>query len=101
MDIAHGIEISPYMGGGEGSIFYPHQYKNHPQFIEALEKCFYDLEEGQFSKYPQNCPCGTITIEFVDGWSFLYRMDHYGNWESVCFTYGLPKVTYPAQLLDI
>ena len=94
--IEYGIEISPYMGGGEGSIFYPRQYKNHADFLDVLSSAYLD---NIYLGLPENCPCGDICVEYVNGWSYLFQMDLYGNWDSKCFTFGLPKVDKPSELL--
>ena len=97
--IEYGLELSPYMGGGEGSIFYRHQYRNHTDFLEALDRAYYEKERGTYSEFAENCPCGTIRIEYREGWAFLFQLDPYGDWDSICFSYGVPYVKNPSDLL--
>ena len=96
--IEYGIEISPYMGGGEGSIFYPRQYKNHKDFLDTLDRAYWD---ETYAGLPSNCPCGDICVEYREGWAFLFQLDMYGNWDSICFTYGIQPVKNPRDLLKL
>lgn len=96
--IEYAVEFSPYMGGGWGSVFYPHQHKNHKDFLDAIDRAYWDED---YQGLPENCPCGDICVEYVDGWSYLFQMDHYGNWDSKCFTFGLPKVESYLDLLKL
>ena len=97
--IEYGIMNAPYIGGGLSAKFYPRQYMNHKDFLQELDCCFCKVETGEYSDVPYGCPCGDIHIEFHNGWSYLFQLNSFGDWDSIGFTYGLPKVDKPSDLL--
>lgn len=97
--IAIGLDNSPENMGMSGQFYKPMWAKSHEEFVERLIALYSEGDRLYDSAYygtGNAGPIGEVKVISQKGYTYVYLIDSYGNWEARLFSHNIIARDYPS-----